>query len=178
MDSAALLDGGCWFGGSSGGEGESSDASDPSDTGYWSSSSSTVAPEDSSSSSGAFADSSSDCPSPCVKWGAGGGGGVSERSSSDQSGWLPDHPLMWEQVIDILTGKGLGIKSNFPTRPLILGPELEHMIYLEAPKIRRRESGGDIWVCSGVSADHPLACRLLPRHSGIPAQLVYFSRTV
>jgi hypothetical protein len=67
----------------------------------------------------------------------------------DQMDWLPDHPLAWEQIADIMHARGgLGLRI-FPSRPPEVGPSLHHAIFVEKPKTRRRPKGSDVWACSG-----------------------------
>jgi hypothetical protein len=70
-----------------------------------------------------------------------------------QRGWLPDNALIWEQVMVALQGgnivRGSGERMRIPRRPQVLGHVVQHAVFLDAPKVKRRPAGSDVWACSG-----------------------------
>eukprot|EP01047_Picozoa_sp_COSAG01_P027968 COSAG01_NODE_1864_length_9036_cov_10.407519_4_plen_502_part_00 len=153
MDAGRLLGASYWSTDSSGPEGGSTP---PAEYHTWNSTSSTSSPSSSSTTSDSMASDGSglgdlSVVSPARPISSSGSASASSGCSGETEDLLLaalDQPLQWEQVLDVLHGRGLGGR-HLPGRPVKLDHNVQHAVFLEAPKVRRRPGGSDVWACSG-----------------------------
>eukprot|EP01047_Picozoa_sp_COSAG01_P053375 COSAG01_NODE_5714_length_4082_cov_8.954557_2_plen_391_part_00 len=154
MDAGRLLGASYWSTGPSEPEGGSTPAAEYH---IWNSSSGTTpsSPSSSSTTSDSMASGGSglgdlSVVSPARPISPSGSASASSGCSAKTEDLLAalDQPLQWEQVLDVLHGRGLGGR-HIPERPVKLDHNVQHAVFLEAPKVRRRQRGSDVWACSG-----------------------------